>query len=584
MRVRGATLAVITWLLCAAPAWCLPIPSVGTAPGFIGRSATPQPFWAPDPPRHPFMAANGRSEIHDDAYQTDTYPQSGPLGRDMKVLSTDVNGDCGSVTFDAQARVISVCVGLAGPTLRMFDPANLATLATFELPGRQISPKVLNPFQDFSGGGYFYLDKQDRAVIPTTTRHIYVVAETPGPGFRLAHDYDVSRLIGSDDSITSALPTWDGHIVFESFNGVVGTIDPASGAMRSLDLHEETENSFAVDETGAIYIVSTRALYRLDLASDGTPVVTWSETYPNSGIHEPGQVDAGSGTTPTVQGPYVTITDNGNPLGIAVYRRAKTISGRRLVCIQPIFPKDGGADENSLIGAGSTMIAENNFGYTGPAAVELGQSTAPGIVRVDIDPAGGGCRVVWRNDNVHVPTVVSKLSLASGLIYSYTKEPGSPFDPWYFTALDVHTGRLVYRQLAGFGFGYNNNYAPVTIGPSGSAYVGVIGGLVELRDAVAPQVPLAAPPEPAAHVPSLRLRVRHLRGAVLLVQTTGVGVRAVSYRLDGRTVARRARAPFSARISLARLRAGSRHRLSAVVSLTTGSPVRVTRTVHAPAR
>jgi len=36
--------------------------------------------------------------------------------------------------------------------------------------------------------------------------------------------------------------------------------------------------------------------------------------------------------------------------------------------------------------------------------------------------------------------------------------------------------------LAGTGTYFNNNYAPVSIGPDGSAYVGTLGGLVKLRD------------------------------------------------------------------------------------------------------
>ena len=57
----------------------------------------------------------------------------------------------------------------------MFDPHTLATLAMFMLPPRQSVPN--NIFQDFTGGGYFYLDNQDRVVASTTTRHIYVIAE-----------------------------------------------------------------------------------------------------------------------------------------------------------------------------------------------------------------------------------------------------------------------------------------------------------------------------------------------------------------------------------------------------------------------
>ena len=51
-------------------------------------------------PRHPFMARNGRSVIHNDAYQTDTYTRSGPLGRDIQTTTTLQAAECGSITFD----------------------------------------------------------------------------------------------------------------------------------------------------------------------------------------------------------------------------------------------------------------------------------------------------------------------------------------------------------------------------------------------------------------------------------------------------------------------------------------------------
>ena len=41
-------------------------------------------------------------------------------------------------------------------------------------------------------------------------------------------------------------------------------------------------------------------------------------------------------------------------------------------------------------------------------------------------------------------------------------------------------------MLAGEGLGFNNNYAPVSLGPDGSAYVGVLGGLTRFADAVPP--------------------------------------------------------------------------------------------------
>ena len=50
-------------------------------PPFVGAPAVPRPVVAPAVPHHPFMAPNGRSNLHDDAYMSDTYVTSGPLGR-----------------------------------------------------------------------------------------------------------------------------------------------------------------------------------------------------------------------------------------------------------------------------------------------------------------------------------------------------------------------------------------------------------------------------------------------------------------------------------------------------------------------
>jgi hypothetical protein len=77
---------------------------------------------------------------------------------------------------------------------------------------------------------------------------------------------------------------------------------------------------------------------------------------------------------------------------------------------------------------------------------------------------------------------VPKLNLRNGLVYAYEKrQTADNSDLWYLSALDFRTGRLVYRQLAGEGLGFNDNFAPVTFGPDGTFYSGVLGGLVALR-------------------------------------------------------------------------------------------------------
>lgn len=458
----------------------LPIPTdpLGGASKFEGETASPHPIaGVPEPPRHPFMAPNGRSNIHNDAYQTDTYRVSGPLG-DGEEISTFFARECGSIAFDSLGRIVSVCVGLDRPVLALLDPRTLRTLAALPLPFRSLQSSSGNPFTDFSGGGYFFLDHRDHAVLPTTDRRVFDVEITAGPGFAVSREYSLAANVEEGDGIVSVLPDWSGRLWFVTRSGTVGTIDRESGAVSTVALGEGISNSFAVDETGGVFIVSDRALYRFDAGPTGGPSVSWRREYANSGVRKPGQSDAGSGTTPTlIGGSWVTITDNADPMSVRVYRRGQRSRGRE-ICSEPVFEPGAGATDQSLIATDRSIIVENNYGYSGPTATEFGGTTSPGLSRVDVDFEAGTCRTVWESDE-RAPSVVPKLSLANGLVYTYTKPPNADGeDPWYLTALDFRDGRTIYRRLAGQGLGYNNNYAPVTIGPDGIAYVGVLGGLV----------------------------------------------------------------------------------------------------------
>jgi hypothetical protein len=481
----GVLVALAPWVSSAGAqtpgAPVLPIlgdPQGSSVNPFEGTPAVPNAIGGVSaPPQNPFMAPNGRSNIHNDAYMTDTYRVSGPVG-DGPEISSLFARECASITFDSQGRIVTICVGLDRPVLALLDPHTLMTLAAMPLPIRNVQSGS-NPFTDFSGGGYFYLDNQDRAVLPTTDRHLLEVSETAGPGFAVTRDYDLSGVVPADDGIISVLPDWSGRFWFVTRHGIVGTVDRGTGAVHAMTLTGEgISNSFAVDETGGVYIVSDKALYRFDAGAGGVPQVTWRAVYPNSGIHKSGQSDAGSGTTPTLMGSnWVAITDNADPMDVAVYKRAPTVSGSRLVCQHPVFQKGASSTDQSLIGTDHSLIAENNFGYSGISSTMNGGVTAPGLSRVDL--SNGRCRTVWTSQE-RAPSVVPKLSLANGLVYTYTKPPRSDnIDAWYLTALDFRTGRTVYRRLAGTGFGYNNNFAPVSIAPDEVAYVGVLGGLVE---------------------------------------------------------------------------------------------------------
>ena len=488
MRVAAALAALAVSLVGAAASQAqtagtpvIPISGTelgGSSPQYIGAPATPDPIeqkWRPE--RNPFMAAGPNSNLHNDAYMTDAYRRMGPLGNGTTTTSAFFVRECGSITFDSAGRIITVCVGIDRPVLAMLDPQTLAPLATYNLPLRDLGT-LANVFTGFAGGGYFYLDNLDRAVVPTSTRHI-VVANAAPPTFEIVADYDVSGIVGAGDGIVSALPDWKGRIWFVSNKGKVGWVNPKDGSVHSTALDEPIHNSFAVDETNGVYVVSDAALYRFQ-ARRGEVETSWRRTYDNVGIKKPGQTQAGSGTTPTLIGRgRVAITDNADPMNVVVYRRRADSRGKE-VCREAVFDAGASATDQSLIAAGRSIITENNYGYSGVVSVESGRTTTPGLQRVEVRK--GKCRTVWRSNEI-APSVVPKVSLKAGLVYTYTKPPNPTGDDgWYFTALDFDTGETQFKRYAGSGLGFNNNFAPVTIGPDGTAYVGVLGGLTLFRD------------------------------------------------------------------------------------------------------
>jgi hypothetical protein len=418
--------------------------------------------------------------MHDDAYATDSYTGPGPLGR-RPVVTSALYGveECATEAFDRAGRIVALCGDLSGPVLRLLNPVTLAVVATQTLPARKFKLGV-SPLSDLCGGTYFYLDEQDRAVVTTTQRHIDVVADT-GTAFVRQRSYDLTAAVPSDDCLIALMPDWSGRIWFETGAGIVGAVDPISGVARTLSLPGEIiDNSFAVDETGGVFVVSDHALYRFDADASGAPVITWRQPYDRGSRLKPGQLAQGSGTTPTLVGPdLVAITDNADPrMNVLVYQRGRN-SGGALVCGQPVFSAGTSATENSLVAVGSSLIVENNYGYTSPTSTLLGKTTKPGIARVDV--AGGQCSTAWTS-NAIAPTSVPKASLATGLLYVYTKPAALLVDAWYLTAIDLRTGRTAFSKLTGTGPAYNNHYAAIYLGPDGSAYIATLTGMLRIRD------------------------------------------------------------------------------------------------------
>jgi hypothetical protein len=491
-RLRVLPIATVgTTLALAASAAAAPIADPGTPslPAHTGSAATAHKLKDPTKsPQNPYMAPNPNSNIHNDTWMTDAYQRRGPLGSNLVTSSTaNTPSLCGSLTFDSEGRLVSVCPSIGNPPeARIIDPNTLEVISELTLP-QAPTPPGTSEYQNFAGGGYFYLDHKDRIVVATKTDHIFVISQgADGNTLTVVRDYDLTPVLDeSTERITSALPDFNGLLWFVvKSTGRVGTLDTKTGKVKSIVLDEEVENSFAVGEDG-VYIVSDRRMYKFKATEKGAPRIIWDKRYPNSGIVKPSQVNAGSGTTPTLMdNGLVSITDNADPMNVVVYRRKTNLKEgeKRVVCKEPIFAAGASATENSIITAGRSLIVENNYGYQDPFGPNAGAVTAPGFVRVDVNKKLTDCKTVWTNTEVRAPSAVPKMSTKTGLIYTYARPEDPLAQGYYWTAIDWRTGATVWTQYAGSGLLFNNNYAGIALGPNGTAYLGVIGGIISLRD------------------------------------------------------------------------------------------------------
>lgn len=462
---------------------------------FIGQEVASKPIDAPDIPSNPYMSSGSWNAMHNNTYMSDTYQVSGPLGHSPVVSSAFLGknkenplGLVIGMTFDTAGKIVASSAMMDNATstawvrLTLINPVNLARLTWLDLPGEKFEAGHFRP-----AGVYFYQDQNDRILVGTPEREIWLVSHTNRPIYKfiVERKYDLRESIPNGDGIQALQPDFSGILWFTTNGGVVGTLDLDTGQVLGVInlTGEQIVNGTAADETGGVYIATTRAMYRFDAGLDRAPAITWQETY-DAGIQvKSGQINIGTGTTPTLMGTeYVTITDNAEPqMHVLVYRRAKEVQGLRLVCAEPVFKPGKGSTENSLVATDKSIIVENNFGYVDIKSTQNGLTTEPGITRIDVDETG--CHTVWTNETESIPTVVTKMSLENGLIYTYTKDKGPEnTDAWYLTAIDFWTGETVFKQLAGTGTLYNNHYAPLYLGPDGTAYVGILGGLVAIRD------------------------------------------------------------------------------------------------------
>jgi hypothetical protein len=458
-------------------------------------------------PQHPFLAPNGSSNMHCDAYMSDSYEASGPLGLTPHVIRACYGTEWNlpvTITFDSRGRIMAYVNRWAeGSYIMLIDPETLDDLAYYALPPQR-SGDLLHPLSDTSGGAYFVLDSEDRVIIADRDNAVQVVQYSDEEGrFELVWRYSLQSYVVPvgraplGDRVQMAAPDWEGRLWFTTRYGVVGTITPQSSLVSTVELAgEEIQNSFTIGEDG-VYVVTDHALYRCHADGAGKPVIDWRTEYDRGSRVKPGMIHQGSGTTPHLFGDLVAICDNAEPrMNVLFLRR----SDGDVVCQFPLFEEGRSATENAMPGLvreGAegleySLIIENNYGLVRTGLFDLGGccgGSAGGVSRVDLVPDGKGgytCKEVWSSPENSCSTV-PKLSLSTGLVYLYAyywpeDAPGHGYQ-YYFTALDFESGKTVFRVPVGEGLWYFDMGAPVTLGTEGgTAYIGTMGGLVRIAD------------------------------------------------------------------------------------------------------
>lgn len=496
----------------AGPAQAVSSPQAATGDGLVGTTSVPD---------NPADGPTGANAMHGDSLASDTTPLAGPGAGAVKVRQLALGGPCPSILIGSDGLPITLCTQALTrqPLAVLLDPARGSRLASLKLTGGG----------NLFAGVYPYLDAEDRLVVVDGTGKLLRIAHarsaaTGAWSLRVDAQIDLTPAIKAScgsatcGGIVGLSPDWAGRAWFATQDGGVGFADPATGAVRVLQLPagERVANSIAT-APGGTAVTSDHAVYLLDAGAgptrgadaasqpgpaDAAPRIRWRSTYDRGTARKPGQLSQGSGSTPTFLGTApgadpagaVAFVDNAEPAEHLIVRAS---DDGRLLCDLPVLAPGPSGSENSPVGIDGAVIVASTFGYPYPAVPDWAGGSKPsaarlgaGVQRIDLDPsAPAGCKVRWTAPVSSA--AVPKLSLADGLLYTVDRQPltldghGGAFDLYALTAIDAATGKVrSKRPIAATSLADTMQLAG-NIGAGGTLWQGDFAGLLRIAPAPA---------------------------------------------------------------------------------------------------
>ncbi len=383
-----------------------------------------------------------------------------------------------------------------------------------------------------SSGAYSVLDRDGHLIVAhRQTLDVYgdkVAGRRTSPIVKL-RSLDLTRVLcRDDDRIVGITMLYDGMVAFATELGVVGVVPRQPARMTPANLRtisqngadcsdpdvereqlEQVSNSIAADEYGGIYVVTSKAQYKLRW--NGRRLSrAWRAKYATGGVQGGARLGAGSGSTPTLMGTgrrddkFVVITDGRPLMRLVLMWRNRIPAGwkplaprkdRRIACEVPVRFGDPertqSVSEQSVLVRGNAAVVVDNTHALDPAYAAMPEQARPftvladqaepnaphGIERIDWRPRSQTCKVKWANPEVSMPNGIPTMSVESGLVYDVGQHDGT----WGLSGVDFDSGKerlFVPSSAEPF---ENSFFAASQIGPRGAVWTGNLHGLTVFR-------------------------------------------------------------------------------------------------------
>ena len=310
--------------------------------------------------------------------------------------------------------------------------------------------------------------------------------------------------------------TYDGRIIFVTQTGLVGSLSrqlqDAKYLQLQLEPNESITNTIAIDETGGIFVLTSRQLHRVDWkpAAEAPLALAWSAPYATDHLRANGRLGTGSGTTPSLVGTegqdqFVAICDGQRLMHMVLVWRGeipedwKGLPGkhRRIAAEVPVTFGNPDAEEStteqSITVRGYELVTVSNlYGEIGPLVKRIFKTRGIGVHHATIhqsyrasiapygaekftwDPKSRTLVSTWANPEISCPNGVPTMSEKTGLLYCI----GQRNSEWTLEAVNWETGESEFYQVLSRDPANNSFYAATEIGPDGMIITGTYGGIL----------------------------------------------------------------------------------------------------------